>query len=103
MLHEINKLTRELERPIECSRRMVHVQLYSQRKQTVKAFSVNLAAVRIESEETSERERISHFRIVHLHIRANLTTERPGKTIDDIIGFCSIGQHSLTVKKVAPF
>ena len=72
MLHEINKLARELKRPVERSRRMVDVQVHREREKLIETLSIN-GLFWILAEEGAESEGICHLRIMHFHIGSQLT------------------------------
>src|SRR5512144_1848520 len=71
VLHEINELTGELERPVISTSWMVHIQFYREIQKTFEAFGINLPSLRIGGKEVTESEHVSHFGVVHLHIRTN--------------------------------
>src|SRR4029453_25480 len=86
---------------------MVHVEVDRQRKKPLKPPSINLLPFRVRAKKNTERESVSHLRIMHLHVgterpRGCLPPER-SKTIEHIVSLRSIGNDSLPVEKVAPF
>src|SRR6476661_7687596 len=107
MLCEIDKLARELKRPIESTSGTIHVELNSQSQEVLQTFQVDLLAPLVVCEEKSQSKRVGHFGIVHLHVWPNLTARRfriiRGKTVNHVIGLRSVRHDTLSVKKITPF
>src|SRR5882672_2244284 len=107
VLHEINKLARELKRPVERARRMVDVQAYREGKELIETLPINGHSFSVFAEEGAEGEGISHLRIMHFHIGAKLTgllfRIDSSETVNHVVRLRSVGHHSLPIEKVAPF
>src|SRR6266498_1815069 len=107
VLHEIDKLARELKRPIERSRRMVDVQAHCEREELIETLAINARSFSIFAEEGAEGEGMSHLWIMHFHIGAKLTRMlfriEPSETVDHVVRLRPVRHHSLPIKKVAPF
>src|SRR4030095_6614092 len=106
VLHEIDKLTGELKRPVKCASRTVDVQANGQRQEALKASTINFLTLLVSIEEDAKCEGVGHFSIVHFHIWTNLARRlfwiKRGEAVDHVICFRAIGKYSLSIQKVAP-
>src|ERR1041384_5534374 len=85
---------------------MIHVKVDRQLEKPLKASSINLLPFFVLTKKDTERERVSHLRVMHLHVGAQFPGRRlwleRSETIDHIVSLRSIGHDSLPVQKVAP-
>src|ERR1041385_8474714 len=107
MLREIDELTRELKRPIERTRRTIHIKLNSQLQKVFQSFLIDLFPPSILCEKQTEGKCVGHLRVVHFHVWSNLTRRRfwiiSSETVDHVIRLRSIGDDALSIEKIAPF
>src|SRR4051794_17752567 len=107
MLCEIDELARELKRPIESTCRAIHVELNSQRQEVLQTFLVDLFTPRVVREEQSQRERVGHFGVVHLHVWPKLPARRfrivRSKTVNHVVSLRSVRYDTLSIEKITPF
>src|SRR5690349_10952591 len=107
MLREVDELARELKRPIESTRRMIHVKLNSQIEKVFQTFQIDLFTPRIVREKQTERKSVSHLGVMHFHVWSDFTRRRVWiagcETIDDVVRLRPVGQDALPIEKVAPF
>src|SRR6476661_2854148 len=106
MLREIDELAGELKRPVESTRRTIHIELHSQIEKMFQASLIDLFASGILREKQTERKGVSHLRVVHFHVWSNLTRRClgivGGETVDHVIRFRSVRNDALSIEKVAP-
>src|SRR5690349_14258912 len=98
MLREIHELTRELKRPVESARGMIHVELNRQIQKMLQALLVNLLAPAVVREEQTQREHVGQLRVVHFHVWSKLAGRSfwiPGReTINDVVRLRSVGNDA---------
>src|ERR1043166_3970222 len=102
MLREVDELARELKRPIESTRRMIHIELNSQIEKMVQPSLIDLFAPRVLRKKQTERKRVSHLRVVHFHVWSNFTGRRfriaRRKAIDHVIRLRSVRNDALPIE-----
>src|SRR5689334_14449584 len=89
MLREIDELARELKRPVESPRWMIHIKRNSQIEEALQAFLIDLFAPGIPGEKQPQRKSVGHLHIVHFHIWSKLTRRRfwiiSSETVDHVV------------------
>src|SRR6185295_4090708 len=98
--------TCKLERPVERARRAIHIQFHCQIQETFETLLINVSALRVIREEDAKRKRVGHLGVMHLHVWTNFAGGRvwieSRKTVDNVIGFRTVRQDSLSIEKIAP-
>src|ERR1043165_607454 len=103
MLREIDELTGELKRPIESTRRTIHVELNCQIEKVIQAFLIDLFASRVLREKQTQRKHVGHLGVVHFHVWSKLASWfLRRETVDHVVRLRAVGNDTLSVEKVAP-
>src|SRR5690348_9698007 len=104
MLREVDELAGELKCPVESTGRTIHVELHRQIEKVLHTFLIDSLALRVLCEEQTERKRVGHLRVVHLHVWSNFTFWFAlRETIDHVIRLRAVGKDALPIEKIAPF
>src|ERR1051325_6996269 len=101
MLREIDELTGELKRPIESTRRTIHVELNCQIEKVLQAFLIDLFASRVLREEQTQRKHVGHRSVVHFHVWSKLASWfLRRETVDHVVRLRAVANVTLSFEEV---